>query len=285
MYDCVYCINTNIAANAIYYILSVYLPLFILFLVILLLNIKVTTGPANAFTLYCQVLSSTFDLNADRQVPVHLISSQTYPFLQTYRFIYGIFNLDFLESLLPPLCLRTHLNALNVLQLDYLVVFFPLLMIGWSSQTEELLHLLLFEEVPIFAQKVHHRQFPHSCIHYIFAPLLHQLQSCLILHCWHTPTVNSVNLLRFTNLTLLNLLSLYVFAYSQINSVQSLPVSVFALQGILVFPPLLYMIGYLLWLGICRYHTNIKKFLMRCMVTSESVHPMYGQRPSPKHVQ
>ena len=426
-YDCVYCEDTNTAANAMYYILSVYLPLFILFLVIILFNVKLTTGPANAFILYSQVISSTFDLNADGQVPVYLISSHTFPFLQTYRFIYGIFNLDFLESFLPPLCLGTHLNALDILQLDYLVAFFPLLMIIFviglvklrsyfscrcltkcrflprnfsigSSLTHAFTAFLLlsytnfslassyivgthplsgddwqqvgvsrayfagqFSEtdttyiiryyIPaIFVFIVFTGLLPFLLLHYPlrvleaginrvswlrrFYPslkikiILDSFQGCykdnmrffagvyflfrlainvcyILTDTWlqqftvqqilcvllvllvalcrpykkELNIFNYVDLLIFTNLTLLNLLSLYLFAYSQINPIQSLPLSAFAIQGILVFLPLLYMIGYLLWLGIWHYRTSIKEFLMRqwlvnmCICCLDRGHP------------
>ena len=65
-YECVSCTNgTNTAANASYYVLSVYLPLLIFFAVIILFSIRLTTGPANSFIVYSQVIARTFDLNAD----------------------------------------------------------------------------------------------------------------------------------------------------------------------------------------------------------------------------
>ena len=132
-YECVHCniTRTQIAAHAIYYILSVYLPLFVLFLAIILFNIKLTTGPANAFILYSQVISSTFDLNAGGQIQLDLFVKHSNRYLLAYRFPYGIFNLEFFEQFIPPqyLCLGTSLNTLDILLLDYIVAFFPLLMI------------------------------------------------------------------------------------------------------------------------------------------------------------
>ena len=408
-YECVHCNNTNIAANATYYILSVYLPLFVLFLAIILFNIKLTTGPANAFILYSQVISSTFDLNADGHIPIYLISSQTDTFLKAYRFIYGIFNLEFLDSFLSPFCLGTNLNALDVLQLDYLIAFFPLLMIALviglirlksyftcrcfqrlhclprsfsigSSLTHAFtaflllsytnfslassyivnIHLLLGDN----GQQVGERRvyfagqfsasdttyliryyIPAILVFVIFTALppfllldyplrvleagvnrvswlrrfypslkikiiLDSFQGCFRLNMrffagiyflfrlainvsyiltdtwlqqftvqqvlcillillvalfrpYKKKIFNYVDLLIFTNLTLLNLLSLHLFAYAQINPGQSLPLAAFVLQGILVFLPLLYMIAYLLWLGTFHYHPTIRETLMK----------------------
>ena len=128
-FECVPCKNINVAAHATYYILSVYVPLFLLFLAIIVFNIKLTTGPANAFILYSQVISSTFDLSADGQIPLALSVKHPDKLLLAYQLPYGIFNLQFFERLMKPFCLGSGLNTLDVLVLDYVVGFFPLLMI------------------------------------------------------------------------------------------------------------------------------------------------------------
>ncbi len=128
-YECVNCTGINLPANIAKYIASIYLPLAIAFAVIILFDIRLTTGPANAFILYSQVVSSIFSLDADGQVkPVANI--KTYQdLLKGYRVVYGIFNLEFVENLLPPFCFSSNFNALSVLLLDYGVAVFPLLMI------------------------------------------------------------------------------------------------------------------------------------------------------------
>ena len=129
-YKCIPCgNNTNTAANATYYVLSVYLPLFVLFAVIILFNIRLTTGPANAFIVYSQVVSSTFDLSADGQITFNTITNDSRTLQMVYKVPYGIFNLEFIENIISPLCLGTTLNTPDVISLDYLVAVFPLLMI------------------------------------------------------------------------------------------------------------------------------------------------------------
>ena len=131
-HECVLCNGTNIAANAVYYVLSVYLPLTVLFAVIILFNIRLTTGPANAFIIYSQVVASTFNLDAGGQIPLNTITSSGYvtkELLMAYRVPYGIFNLEFIENIISPLCLGTKLNTLDVIALNYGVAVFPLLMI------------------------------------------------------------------------------------------------------------------------------------------------------------
>ena len=151
-YECVHCNDTNIAAHATYYILSVYVPLFVLFLIIIVFNVKLTTGPANAFILYSQVISSTFDLSANG----HIKLKQFDHYLLAYRFPYGIFNLKFFEQFISPhyLCFGTSLNALDLLLLQYAVAFFPLFMI--------LAIVLYFKIQDCFQQKFHCHSRPVS---------------------------------------------------------------------------------------------------------------------------
>ena len=408
-YECVHCNDTNIAAHATYYILSVYVPLFVLFLIIIVFNVKLTTGPANAFILYSQVISSTFDLNADGHVPIYLISHHANSFLVVYRFIYGIFNLNFLEIFLSPLCLGTSLNALDVLQLDYVVAFFPLMMIvlvigiikvrdyltfQWfkklrlprnfnmgSSLTHAFTAFLLLSNTKFSLTSSYilniHQLFGHDgeqvggrrvyfagqysaddpvylfryyipgivlfltfavlppillldfaqrlveaavsrigCLRRFYPSLkikiiLDSFQGCykkdfrffagayflfrlainvsyILTDTWlqqftvqqilcillvlivalcrpykeDKNYLNYVDLLIFTNLTMLNLLSLFLYAYAQINPGQPLPIAAFAMQVLLIFLPLVYMLAYMLWLATRRYHVAIKSFVI-----------------------
>ena len=132
-FECVSCdISSHmLSLHIFYYVLSVYVPLFLLFLIIIVFNIKLTTGPANAFILFSQVISSTLNINADNRIPLNSISPNIDTLLKAYQFPYGIFNLQFFELFVPKkhLCFGTHLNALDLLLLEYLVAFSPLLMI------------------------------------------------------------------------------------------------------------------------------------------------------------
>ena len=128
-FECIPCNDTNNAAHTVYYVLAVYAPLLILFTGIIVFNVRLTTGPANAFIFYSQIIASTFDLTGDDHIPLNLISQRMTILLSAYRVPYGIFNLDFLENFIKPLCLGTGLNALDTLQLDYIVAAFPLIMI------------------------------------------------------------------------------------------------------------------------------------------------------------
>ena len=130
-YECVACTNVNMVANIFKYIAAVYVPIIIIFVVIIVFGIRLTSAPANAFILYSQVISSTLNLDADGQIPLELIIGGVYKtiLLKAYQFLYGIFNLEFLGVLIPPFCIGAGLDTLTVISLRYTVACIPLLMI------------------------------------------------------------------------------------------------------------------------------------------------------------
>lgn len=127
-YECTKC--TDPIGDTFKYISTVYLPLVVMFVVIILFNVRLTIGAANAFILYAQIISSTFSVDADGKIPLVLITGKhTDRLLKAYRIPYGIFNLEFIENLIPPLCVGTKLSTLAVIALDYIVALTPLLLI------------------------------------------------------------------------------------------------------------------------------------------------------------
>lgn len=84
---------------------------------------------------------------------------------------------------------------------------------------------------------------------------------------------NYVDILMFTNLALLNTISFYLFTFSQIYPTQPLPIILFAIQYILIFLPLFYMIGYLMWYCSKRWHEqlnhNCLQPLLKCCLSVE----------------
>ena len=128
-FDCVPCNDHNQAINWLYYVMSLFIPMFLIFLIIIVFNVRLTSGPANAFILYAQVISSTFDIFTDGQLPLEKIYGNLNLFRIAYQLFYNIFNLQFLANLLPPFCLSRQLNALDVVRLKYLEAISPIIMI------------------------------------------------------------------------------------------------------------------------------------------------------------
>ena len=128
-YDCIPCTDINLAANIAKYIASIYLPLGFLFTILIFFDIRLTTGPANAFILYCQIIVTTFSIDANGGTPLGEFTDDYRRLSNSYTLPYGIFNLDFLENYIPNICFSTSFSTLSVLLLDYSVALSPLLMI------------------------------------------------------------------------------------------------------------------------------------------------------------
>ena len=129
-YKCVNCTDVNVVRSIFKYISIVYIPIIFIFIIVILFGVRLTSAPANAFILYSQIISSTFNLDADGQIPLVLITGgHTGALLKAYRIPYGIFNLELIDNLISPFCIGTGLDTLGVISLEYAVAFAPLLMI------------------------------------------------------------------------------------------------------------------------------------------------------------
>ena len=133
-FDCIECNITRkeLAINVIKYVASVYVPLAVVFTAIIVFDIRLTTGPANAFILYSQLVTTTFKLDADGGIPISNITgnSNAYHLSELYRIPYDIFNLNIIANYLPNFCFSSKMDTPSVLCLQYGVAIFPLVMIG-----------------------------------------------------------------------------------------------------------------------------------------------------------
>ena len=130
-FDCVPCDSRSSRVNWIYYVLSVYVPLFAVFLLIIVFNVSLTSGPLNAFILYAQVVATTLNFNAQGASSFTLVyGAGSTAFEKSYQIPYDLFNLNLFVSLLPPYCLSESLNTLDIIALKYLEALFAVLMIA-----------------------------------------------------------------------------------------------------------------------------------------------------------
>ena len=124
-YD-LHCRNcTHTTYNWAKYVFAAFGPLTIFLLIILLFRISVTSPPLVTFVVLSQINSApliarlllvTTEENATANMAVRVITS-----------VYGIWNLDFFRTLLPPICME--LTTLQVLALDYAIAFYPMVVI------------------------------------------------------------------------------------------------------------------------------------------------------------
>ena len=116
--------TSSVWRNVVEYVCIAYLPLTIFLCVVIMFRISVTSPAMNVPVLCCQILSSPALLIFMLQWTRGTHDWYYATFLST---LYGIWNLDFFRSLIPPICLP--LNTMHIMALDYLVAIYPLLLL------------------------------------------------------------------------------------------------------------------------------------------------------------
>ena len=129
-YRCVNCSNADLfGLNLALYLTESYLPVIVLFIVIIVFNIRLTTGPAVSFIFFCQVVG--FENGIAENMLIFAAEVKIPSFLDyLYKVPFNVLNLRilFLQLLDYQICFR-NLNALDITQLNALVAVTPLLMI------------------------------------------------------------------------------------------------------------------------------------------------------------
>ena len=94
------------------------------FIIVIMLQICVTSAQMNAFIFACQFLTSVGSMSpsySDVILPKHI-----HGLALTFTALYGIWNIDFFRFLIPPFCASNQLGPIHVIALDYIVAFYPL---------------------------------------------------------------------------------------------------------------------------------------------------------------
>lgn len=126
-YECIgYKNATPIAAPVFKYISAVYLPYASFLLIIAAFHLKLSKGSLNGLVLFAQMITTTFDITQHDSLP---LTKSSHYFPKTYRFLYGAFNLNFIERYVQNFCFTSDFNVLQVLLLNYLLLVVPVLVV------------------------------------------------------------------------------------------------------------------------------------------------------------
>ena len=123
------CINcTSVSYGWLKLTAFAYVPITVIFIVIVVFSISVVSGPVNSFILFAQFSASTFiDIGTVMSV---MASQGTFSYSNRISTvvvdgIYDMFNLNFL----PPFCLTRHFSTVQAFALQYVIAFYPLVAI------------------------------------------------------------------------------------------------------------------------------------------------------------
>ena len=124
------------AMNWVLFSLVATIPSTLFVILVLSLRVDATSSFLHGFILYSQAISvptiMRFIINAVNKQHISNIATRS------IAAFYGICNLDYFRSSLPPMCVR--LTTLQALSLDYVVAVYPLLLISLSYFIVHLYH-------------------------------------------------------------------------------------------------------------------------------------------------
>ncbi len=114
--------STSSLKNWIVYLCVAYIPLTVFFVIVLAFRISATSPKLTAFVVFAQIVS--FQAHV-RMIILELGAFPNYSWIsRVVLTIYGIWNLDFFRTFMPPICLNMSMIQLHAL--DYAVAVYPL---------------------------------------------------------------------------------------------------------------------------------------------------------------
>lgn len=132
-FECVPCAPNSYLYSWILYALAEYVPLMLMLIIVIVFNISVTSGPANSFIFFAQIISTTFGIDANGIIDYQSVTPAASAFKQIYSSIYGLWNLSFFTAVDLNgwlFCLGPKITSLHIMILKFASAFFPLLVIG-----------------------------------------------------------------------------------------------------------------------------------------------------------
>ena len=125
-FECTECTQLSSGHNWLWYVLIRLLPLIVFFIIVVALHVNLTSGPANAFILFAQVIVTSVDLGDGSAVSFSRISNAQEVFRDLYLVVYGVANLDFFHGLFKPICLAPNIDTLQLISFEYVHAGVPL---------------------------------------------------------------------------------------------------------------------------------------------------------------
>ena len=116
--------TSGLWSSVIQYVCIAFFPLTVFLCLVVLLRISVTSPSMNVLVFFGQMLTQPVSLRYLLQLTRN---SSSIICIQTIATLYGIWNLDFFRSVVPPICLP--LNLMQIIALDYLVAVYPLVLL------------------------------------------------------------------------------------------------------------------------------------------------------------
>lgn len=118
--------------NLVIYIALAYGPLTVFLLLIMIFRVSVNSAPLLGFIFVSQISTMPFQMRLGQGL-IEANNTILHPYqvigLKILSTVYGIWNLDFFRSIIPPFCIHPNWKTINVMCLDYIISSFPCVVI------------------------------------------------------------------------------------------------------------------------------------------------------------
>ena len=126
---CCICNSTDVLSNVLKFVAVALLPVTICYIAILFFKFRATDPILGEYILHCQLVSTSV-LQRFSDIDLQMDDLKTSRIFKLFMFtINGVWNLDFGRMLYRPFCLHPRLSMHQVVALDYLIAFYPLLLL------------------------------------------------------------------------------------------------------------------------------------------------------------
>ena len=128
------CINTASSPlnkyGILWLILLKYIPFTIFLLLIVFFNVSLVDGPLNSYILFTQIINSVGPVPNDVNIHLNDLNGvkKTKLVSNIYYFLYGPWNSNYFEMLVPDFCAYKFDSTIKVLMFEYIPALFPLVL-------------------------------------------------------------------------------------------------------------------------------------------------------------
>ena len=136
------------------YLFLVLFPITVFYIIVIIFNIRATAPPFTAFVMMCQVYCTIELIHVPLQMKLKHNMQSLSLLIHVDRVLTGIWNLDFFRYLLPPFCVSSHLSNIQALNLEYILIIYPFLLIIFTSLCIEL-HARNFRPIVLLWKPFH----------------------------------------------------------------------------------------------------------------------------------
>ena len=127
---CVECDSKHYTRNWVLYIFLCFGPLTAFLILVVCLRISATSAPMNAFVFVSQIISlPPFERQFYRTIDSSVLPHGAKVFMHFLHSVYGLWNLNFFTTLIPPFCLPHQHDVINIISFAYFTALYPLLLL------------------------------------------------------------------------------------------------------------------------------------------------------------